>query len=134
VPAGSPIPDRATVVTVSLHPDLNAHVKPPNAVVVSAPAAVRELTALIDGQPAFPSGRYSCPFDGGARLVLTFGAARGGPVLAVATVSLEGCQGVNMTVDGRQQPGRGLPDRGRGVAAQALKIGGLHWNLGHYLS
>jgi hypothetical protein len=132
-PTGSPVPNRATVVTVSLHPDFNVHVTPPKPVAVTSPAAVRGLTSLIDGLPAFPSGTFSCPMDAGARLTLSFSAGQNGPVLMVATVGLEGCQPVGVTVNGKEQPARGGPDGGRAVAAQALKIGGLAWNLGHYL-
>ena len=132
-PTGSPVPNRATVVTVSLHPDFNVHVTPPKPVAVTSPASVRGLTSLIDGLPAFPSGTFSCPMDAGARLTLSFKAGQNGPVLMVATVDLEGCQPVGVTVNGKEQPARGGPDGGRAVAAQALKIGGLTWNLGHYL-
>jgi hypothetical protein len=98
-------------VTLSLDPDANVHVKPPKPATITDPATIKRLTALIDGLPVFPAGAYeSCPFDAGAQLVLTFSAARAGPALAVATVKLEGCQGVELTVRGQ------------------------HWNLGTYLS
>lgn len=71
--------------------------------------------------------------DGGALLTLSFSATPGGRARTVATVSLEGCQAVRMTVNGRQQHARGGPDGGRAVAAKALKIGGVPWNLGYYL-
>lgn len=100
---------------------------------VTAPSAVRGLTSLINGLPTFPSGTFSRPMDGGARLTLSFSATPGGPARTVATVNLEGCQSVGMTVNGKQQQARGGPDGGRAVATQALKIGGVLWNLGHYL-
>jgi hypothetical protein len=128
-----PLPTGSPAVTVSLHPDFNVHVKAPKPVVVTAPAAVRGLTSLINGLPNFPSGTFDCPMDGGARLTLSFSTTPGGPARTVATVNLGGCQSVSMTVDGRQQQARGGPDGGRAVATQALKIGGVPWNLGHYL-
>jgi hypothetical protein len=128
------VPNRATAVTLSLKPDMNAHAKPPGPATITDPAAVRRLVSLIGGLPAFPPGTYSCPMDAGARLTLTFTAARGGPALAVATVSLQGCEGTGLTVDGRAQPGRGPVGGGRQTATQVLKISGEHWNLGRYLA
>jgi hypothetical protein len=123
------IPAGASAVTLALHPDVNVHVKLPSPVTVTDPAKVRRLAALINGLPAFPAGAYSCPFDGGAALVLTFSAGRGGAELAVATVSLEGCEGVGLVAGGKPQPGLGAVDGGRQVAARALKAAGLNWDL-----
>ena len=67
--------------------------------------------------------------DDAASLTLTFGAGKGHPRLAVATVHLRGCEGVDLTVNSREQPGLGTPDGGRGTAAQALKIAGLNWKV-----
>jgi hypothetical protein len=125
---GASIPAGASAVTLALHPDVNVHVKPPNPVTVTGPAKVGKLAALINGLPAFPAGAYSCPFDGGAALVLTFSAGQGGPELAVATVSLEGCEGVGLVTGGKHQPGLGAVDGGRQVAARALKVAGLNWD------
>ena len=125
---------KASSVKLSLDPDMNVHVKPPKPVTITDPAAIRRLTALIDGLPPFPLGRYACPFDGNARLVLAFSAAPGGPVRTVATLELEGCEGVELTIGGVQQPTRGVVGGGRQVAAQALKAAGLNWNLRPYLS
>jgi lipoprotein-anchoring transpeptidase ErfK/SrfK len=126
---GETIPARATTVTLTLKPDVNAHVKPPHPDTVTNPVKIRQLTALINGLPAFPAGIYSCPFDGGGQLVLTFRAAAAGTALAVATINLEGCEGVNLTVAGRQQSAVGKLDGGRPTATQALKIAGLNWKL-----
>jgi hypothetical protein len=123
------IPAGARAVTVALYPDVNSHVKLPKPVTVTGPARVRGLVALVNGLPRFPAGRYSCPFDGGARLVLTFRAGPGSPASAVATVALEGCEGVALTLRGRDEPGLGSPDGGRPEATQALKIAGLNWSL-----
>jgi hypothetical protein len=120
-------------VSVARDPDMNVHVKPPATVTVTDQAKVRGLAALVNGLPPFPPGAYSCPADGGARLVLTFGAGRGRAPGAVATVSLEGCEGVGLVIGGAQRPGLGHVDGGRQVAGQALKVAGLSWNLGRYL-
>src|SRR6202044_278905 len=70
-----------------------AATRPERAPSETIPAGARAVTvALVTGLPRFPAGRYSCPLDGGARLVLTFRAAPGGPASAVATVALEGCE------------------------------------------
>ena len=123
------IPAGARAVTVALYPDVNSHVKLPKPVTVTGPARVRGLVALVNGLPRFPAGSYNCPFDGGARLVLTFRADPGSPAIAVATVALEGCEGVDLTLRGRDQPGLGSPDGGRPEATQALKIAHLNWSL-----
>jgi hypothetical protein len=131
---GETIPAGATAATITLDPDANVHVAPPKPVTVTDPAKVRKLIALVNGLPPFPAGTYNCPSDGGARLVLTFRAGQGDPAVAVAAVALEGCQGVGLTVGGRQQPDLGAVDGGRQVAAQALKLAGLNWSLPRYLT
>jgi lipoprotein-anchoring transpeptidase ErfK/SrfK len=124
------IPAGATTVTLVLKPDANTHASPPKPDKVTDPAKIRQLTALINRLPAFPAGVYSCPFDGGAQLVLTFGVGQGRPALAVATVKLEGCEGTDLTISGVSWPALGPLDGGRQTAAQALKIAGLnHWSL-----
>jgi len=126
---GETIPAGATAVTLSLTPEMNARNKAPAPVTVTDQATVRKLTGLIDGLPLFPEGTYSCPMDNGSSLVLTFRAGHGGPALAVATVRLTGCEGVNLTIGRQQQPGLGPVDGGRSTAAKALKTAGLNWDL-----
>jgi hypothetical protein len=126
---GGRIPAGVTAVTLSLRPGMNAHAKPPAPVTVTGQATVGKLVALVDGLPPFPAGHYSCPMDDGSGLMLTFSAGPAGKVLAVATVALAGCEGVDLTIGGKQQPGLGAPDGGRPDAAQALKIAGLRWAL-----
>ena len=130
---GETIPSGSTAVTVTLDPDVNVHVKPPKPVTITDPAKVRKLVALINGLPLFPSGSYSCPANGGGQLVLTFRTDRGDTAVAVATVALEGCEGVALVIDGVDQPGLGTLGGGRQVAAQALKLAGLDWNPRPYL-
>jgi hypothetical protein len=131
---GQTIPSGVTAATITLDPDTNVRVAPPKPVAVTDPAKVAALIALINGLPPFPAGTYNCPFDGGAQLVLTFRAGPGDPAAAVAAVTLEGCQGVGLTVGGKQRPDLGAVDGGRQVAAQALKLAGLNWSLSRYLT
>lgn len=130
-PPGRAVPAGAARVTLALVPDANVRARPPQPAEVTQPAKVRQLAALINGLPPFPSGRYSCPLDAGARLALTFSGGRPGPALAVATVKLEGCAGVDLVTGGRREPGLGPVNGGRRTAARALQIAGLTWNLDH---
>jgi hypothetical protein len=128
-PATEAVPSAARAVTLSLLPNMNSHAKLPGPVTITKPDQVRALAALIDGLPEFPPGMYSCPAAFGDALVLTFRARPAGPALAVATVELSGCEGVDFTIGVKQQPGLGGPEEGRTVAAQAVKIAGLNWQL-----
>jgi hypothetical protein len=119
----------ARVATFSQGLGLNAGGKqPPAPVTVTDPAKVSQIVALIDAQPLFPPGPYNCPADDGQFLRLTFRARTGGPVLAVATLATSGCEGILITVGGKQQPELG-PAVGRATATQVLKIAGLRWQL-----
>lgn len=127
----STIPAGVTSVTLDLTADVSLYpsVKFPQPATVTDPVKIRQLTALINGLPAFPGGMYHCPADDGESLVLTFAAGRGRSARAAATVYVEGCEGVNLTVDGRRQPELGPVGGGRQTATKALKIVGLHWSL-----
>ena len=128
MPRSAQVP-AARAATLSLLPNVNVHAKLPAPVTITNRDEVRALAALIDGLPEFPPDTYSCPLDSGDTLVLTFSARPGGPALAVATVELSGCEGVDFTVGVKQQPGLGALEGGSTVAAQALKIAGLSWKL-----
>ena len=128
-PATEVVPSATRAVTLSVLPNPNLHAKLPGPVTITKPDRVRALAALIDGLPEFPPGFYSCPAGFGDALVLTFRARPAGPALAVATVELSGCEGVDFTIGVKQQPGLGGPGEGQRVAAQALKIAGLNWQL-----
>ena len=123
---GEMIPGGATAVTLSLTQGMNTHDKAPAPVTVTDQATVRKLTALINSLPLFPAGSYSCPMDDGSSLALTF---RDGSALAVAKVSLTGCEGVDLTIGGQRQPGLGPVDGGRSTAVKALQAAGLNWDL-----
>jgi hypothetical protein len=128
-PAGTAIPPAARAVTIAVQPDINLHIAPPAPVTVTDPAKVRRIVALVDGLPLSPSALYHCPFDGFARLVLTFRARPGGPALAVAEPDLEGCQWVSVTIGGKEQPSLGPVSDGRSFAASVVRVAGLPWNL-----
>ena len=128
-PAAEVVPPDARAVTIAVTPDINLHITPPAPVTVTDPAQVRRIVALVDGLPLAPPGAFSCPFDGFARLVLTFRARPGGPALAVAEPDLEGCQWVSFTIGGTPWPSLGATGRGLAFAASVTHIAGLPWNL-----
>ena len=104
-PASEKVPATAQAVTISM--DLGPNqggTRPPTPVTITGPAKVRALTALINGLARFPPGTFNCPADFGDDLVLTFRAGPRTPALAVATVDLAGCDGVDFTLDGKPQP------------------------------
>jgi hypothetical protein len=132
IPAKSPdavIPAAAAVVTASMNYGMNADGrKPPAPVTITDPATVAKVAALINGQPPFPPGTHSCPMDDGMAFILTFRARRAGPVLATATLALNGCGATGLEV-GTQDYGLGDLDSARPLATQILKVTGLPWKL-----
>jgi hypothetical protein len=138
-PAGSHIPATAVhAVLVTAVPSLNDHRKPPAPLLITEPATVRKLVALVNGLPLFPPGTYSCPAGDGGGVRLTFlskassGKANGpvlkSAVLAVALATSNGCGGVDLTIAGAQT-GLGW---GSSAAEQALAISGLRWTFYSY--
>lgn len=129
-PAADVVPPAARAVTIAVQPDTNLHLTRPAPVTVTDPAAVRRITALVNGLPLAPPGvGYHCPFDGFARLTLTFRARPGTPALSVAVADLEGCQWVSFSIGGRQQPSLGPVNGGRAFAVFVARVAGLPWNL-----
>jgi hypothetical protein len=123
--AAEQVPARAKAVTIAMDIGMNqGGKKPPRPVTVTDPAKVRALIALIDGLPLQSPGTYHCPADFGDSLTLTFRASPQAPPLAVATVTLSGCQGVALTVGGKPQPGL----QG-GIGARILQVAGLPWKM-----
>jgi hypothetical protein len=133
-PASEKVPATAHAVTISMDPGLNqsgtsnrGSAASPKPVTITDPARVSALTALINDLKLFPPGTYSCPADFGGNLVLTFRASAGAPALAVATVDVSGCDGVDLTIDGKTQPALAGP--GTDSAPRVLKAAGLSWKL-----
>lgn len=67
-------------------------------------APVRKAMALINGLPASQPGVSSCPEDLGIGIRLAFYGGDAGRPLAVARVDPAGCEGVQLTVQGKPQP------------------------------
>ena len=127
-PASEKVPATAQAVTISMDLGRNqAGKEPPKPVTITDPAEVRALTALINGLAPFPPGMFSCPADFGDDLVLTFRDGPGTPALAVATVDFAGCDGVDLTIDGKSQPTLAGP--GTDTGPQILKTAGLPWKV-----
>jgi hypothetical protein len=130
-PASEKVPATAQAVTISMDLGLNQRVKePPKPVTITGPANVRALKALINGLALFPPGMFSCPAAFGDDLVLTFRAGPRTPALAVATVDFAGCDGVDLTIDGKSQPTLAGP--GTDTGPQILKTAGLPWKVPAY--
>jgi hypothetical protein len=139
-PAGSYIPATAVhAVVVTPVPGPNDRSKPPAPLLITDPVKVRNLVALVNRLPLFPPGTYSCPFDDGRGVRLTFlskaapGKANGpvlkSAVLAVAFAKSNGCGGVQLTIAGALTP----LGWGSAAAEQALAISGMRWKLFGYL-
>ena len=127
-PATEKVPAAAKAVTISIDPGLNqGGRKPQKPVTITDPAKVRALTALINGLALFPPGVFDCPRDFGGNLVLTFRAGPRTPALAVATVDLSGCDGVDLTIGGKPQPTLAGP--GTDSGPQILRLAGLSWKI-----
>ncbi len=127
-PASEKVPAPAKAVTISIDLGLNqGGRKPPKPVTITDPAKVRALTAVINGLALFPPGDFSCPAGSDADIVLTFRAAPRAPALAVATVDLAGCNGVDFTIGGKSQPNLAGP--GTDIGPRVLKLAGLPWKI-----
>jgi hypothetical protein len=123
-PASERVPAGAKVVTISATPGPMVGAKVPAPVTITNAGTVRRIASLADGLPVFPAGTVSCPIEVGKALQLTFRATPGGPPLAVVSAGLTGCQGVRLTVGGKQQPALA---GGTALARQVLLIAGLRW-------
>jgi hypothetical protein len=144
--ASEVVPAAATAIAMSVIPDGNLSVKPPQPVTVTRLETVRRVTAMVNSLPVFPPGPRECGPGGTAALVLTFLAAPKARVLATAMVELEGCEPVifatgatRLTNDTRTWSGPGVamlgvPYQGNALAATVLKTAGANWNLAAYVS
>jgi hypothetical protein len=126
-PAGSLIPPAARTVTIAeLYNGAPAPGSLPAPVTITDPATVRKLAAVIDGLPlsTLPAD-VPCPFSPHRFLSLTFRARPGGPALAIVQTDQQ-CDGVALTVGGRQQP----PLQNEpALDPQILKLAGRPWKL-----
>lgn len=123
------IPAAAHTVTLSLNYGGNADGrKPPAPVTVTSSAKVREVAALVADQPPAPPGPTSCPAEDGRALNLVFRADPGGPALATAVLSLNGCEFTDLTVSGKNH-GLGEYGSGRSMATRVLQTAGVAWKL-----
>jgi len=124
-PASEKVLFAAKAVTISEDLGMNQGSKKPQApVTITDQAKVRKLAALIDGLSLNPPGVSSCPAGFGDTLTLTFRAGPGRPALAVATVTLSGCQRVDFTIGGKPQPALAAAS-----GPQILKIASLPWKI-----
>lgn len=123
------IPAAAHTVTLSLNYGGNAGSrKPPAPVTVTSSARVHEVAGLVSGQPPAPPGPIACPADDGKALNLVFRADRGGPVLATAALSLDGCEFTDLAMGGEDY-GLGKYGSGRSVATRVLQAADVAWKL-----
>jgi hypothetical protein len=126
-PARSPaerVPAAVKVITITAQPDMNAPRDIPAPVTVTDPAKVAQIIALLDRLTIDSSGVHGCPLETGRGITLAFLARAGGPVLATATETIPGCNGVAFTIGGRKQPQ--LADH-HSFAQKALDIAEAKW-------
>lgn len=98
----------------------------PAPVTINDPATVLRLATLINGLPLSTIPPDSpCPFDLGRFLSLTFRARPGGPALALVQTD-QPCDGVTLTVGGKQQPAL---QNDSTLDGRILKLAGLTWKV-----
>jgi hypothetical protein len=137
-PAASLIPATARTVTIAELPSGEvvapggATAKPlPAPVTITDPAAVRGIATLIDGLPLSTIPPDSpCPATIGPFLSLTFRARPGGPALATVQTD-QSCDGVTLTVRGKQQPAL---ENEPTLDGRILKLATLPWQINPVLS
>jgi len=123
------IPAAAQTVTLSLDYGGNAgDRKPPAPVTVTGSAKVSEVAGLVAGQPPAPPGPVNCPDSDGEALKLVFRAGPGGPAVATAVLSLDGCEFTELAV-GAKDHALGQYASGRSMAARVLQVAGVAWKL-----
>jgi hypothetical protein len=119
----------AQTVTFSLDYGGNADGrKPPAPVTVTGSAKVSKVAGLVAGQPSAPSGMIACPVIEGKALKLVFRADPGGPVVATAVLSLDGCEFTGLTV-GAKDHALGKEGSARSLATRVLKVADVAWKL-----
>jgi len=107
--------------------------EPDSAFMITDPATVAKIAAVIDGLRQLPDGTYSCPAGAGSAMMLTamqltFRTAVGGPVVATAGADYMGCQFAWVSAGAQtvwpldENTGSGQP-----VQQQVLAIAGVSW-------
>jgi hypothetical protein len=71
---------------------------------VTDPAKVRRIAALVNGLPRSQLGVVPCPADSGPNVDLKFSAVQGGRVLAEANADGSGCGEVSFSRNGKAKP------------------------------
>jgi hypothetical protein len=130
--AGSLIPTAARAVTIAQSSNGPSGLAGPTAerlpapVTITDPATVRRLAALIDGLPVSTIAPDApCAFSFGPFLSLTFRARSGSPALAIVQTD-QSCDGVTLTVRGKQQP---TLQNEPTLDSRILKLTALSWKL-----
>jgi hypothetical protein len=92
---------------------------------------VTALAAYLNGLPVdLPGAVYSCPEMGhGGGIAVTFLTRSGGPPLAKATATVNGCAFLNYTMPGQSPTGLGGPLAGVNLLAEVNRVAGLHWKV-----
>lgn len=119
------VPDGVAAVTIIAIQGHSPLTRPlPAPVTVTNPVLVRRIAEFVANLTPELPGAFSCPMDTGRALRLKFSGNSGGPGLAVATANLTGCNGVDFSTDGKQQPEL---SGGALLAQQVLSATGLRW-------
>ena len=107
--------------------------EPDSAFMITDPATVAKIAAIIDGLRQLQDGSYSCPAGAGSAMMLTsmqltLRTAPGGPVIATVGADYVGCQFVWVTVGARTVwPLDENTSSGRPMQQQVLAIAGVRW-------
>lgn len=123
-PAAERIPGTAKVVVVAPilgDGPVNADEAP---VVITDPAKVAKIVAVVNALQPFPVGHMMCPMYRGPSMRLTFRAAPTSPDLAVVTANTTGCQTVGVSISGHQYP---MLAGAVAMEKQVTTIAGVRW-------
>jgi hypothetical protein len=130
-PGAERVPPTAAVLTVNPVFGLNHNPRAERldrAFTVTDPATVARIAAIVNGLTRFPDGTFSCPFESGGQMRLTFSTRPGGPVVARLTAQYGGCGIVSVRIGGRDMPGLSeYPRSGPPLQQQVLAIAGASW-------
>jgi len=109
-----------------------SHGEPDDAFTITDPAAIAQITAVIDGLRQLPDATYSCPAEADSAMMLTAMQLTfrtpGGPVVATVGASYVGCPFAWVTAGTQtiwpldENTGSGQP-----VQQQVLAIAGVRW-------